>query len=48
MEDVVAGWVALASMVACIVVVVGGGVLVYRKVTGIDKPYTLITKEGDV
>lgn len=42
------GWVAIASMGALFVVVVGGIVFAYRKYTGQDKPYTLVVKGGDM
>lgn len=42
------GWVALAALVSLVVVVVGAIVFAYRKFTGMDKPYTIVTKQGDV
>jgi len=42
------GWVALAALVSLVVVVVGGIVFAYRKFAGLDKPYTIVTKQGDV
>jgi len=42
------GWVALASIIALAMVLVGGVVYAYRKVTGTDQPYTLVVKGGDV
>ena len=42
------GWVALAAVAALFIVVVGGMVFGYRKWAGLDKEYTIVTKEGDV
>lgn len=42
------GWIALASIGALIVVIVGGIFWLYRKYTGKDRPYTLVVKGGDV
>ncbi|BDA41257.1 probable Golgi apparatus protein 1 [Coccomyxa sp. Obi] len=42
------GWVALAALVSLVVVVVGAIVFAYRKFAGLDKPYTIVTKQGDV
>ena len=42
------GWVALVSIGALVLVVVGGAYWAYRKYTGNDRPYTLVVKGGDV
>jgi len=42
------GWVAIASMGALFVVIMGALVYAYRKYTGQDKPYTLVVKGGDM
>ena len=42
------GWVALAALAALFVVVTGSIVYGYRKWAGLDKEYTIVTKEGDV
>jgi golgi apparatus protein 1 len=42
------GWIAMAAILSIFVVVISLAVVVYRRVVGIDKPYTLILKEGDV
>lgn len=42
------GWIALVSIAALIVVIIGAMVYAYRKYTGQDKPYTLVVKGGDV
>ena len=42
------GWVALAALVSLVMVVVGAVVFAYRKWAGLDKPYTIVTKQGDV
>lgn len=42
------GWIALVSIAALIVVIIGAVVYTYRKYTGQDKPYTLVVKGGDV
>ena len=42
------GWVALAALVSLVIVVVGGIVLGYRRWAGLDKPVTVVTKQGDV
>eukprot|EP00854_Cymbomonas_tetramitiformis_P013737 gene13737-16236_t len=44
----VTGWVALACIAALVVVIFGGAYYGYRKVTGQDKPYTLVLKGGDM
>jgi hypothetical protein len=42
------GWVALAALAALFLVVTGSIVYGYRKWAGLDKEYTIVTKEGDV
>ncbi|KAK9820440.1 hypothetical protein WJX72_010380 [[Myrmecia] bisecta] len=42
------GWVALAAVAALMVVIVGSIVFAYRRYTGMDRPYTIVTKQGDV
>ncbi len=42
------GWAALASLIALVIVVVGTIVFGYRRYMGLDKPYTIVTKSGDV
>ena len=42
------GWLALAALAALITVVVGLAVFAYRRFMGIDQPYTIVTKQGDV
>lgn len=42
------GWVALAALIALVVVIVGAVVFGYRRYMGLDKPYTIVTKSGDV
>lgn len=42
------GWVALAALIALVVVIVGAIVFGYRRYMGLDKPYTIVTKSGDV
>eukprot|EP00238_Polyblepharides_amylifera_P013095 CAMPEP_0196572234 /NCGR_PEP_ID=MMETSP1081-20130531/2305_1 /TAXON_ID=36882 /ORGANISM="Pyramimonas amylifera, Strain CCMP720" /LENGTH=880 /DNA_ID=CAMNT_0041889479 /DNA_START=135 /DNA_END=2777 /DNA_ORIENTATION=+ len=42
------GWVALASIAALVIVLVGGVVFAYRKFTGTDQGYTLVVKGGGV
>jgi Golgi apparatus protein 1 len=44
----VTGWVALACIVSLVVVAVGGTYMLYRKVTGADKPHTVHVKMGDM
>ena len=43
-----AGWVALAALGALITVIVAAIVFAYRRYTGLDQPYTIVTKQGDV
>jgi Golgi apparatus protein 1 len=43
----VTGWVALACMLSIVVVAIWGMVLLYRRVTGADKPHTQYVKSGD-
>ena len=43
----VTGWMALASIAALVLVVIGGGYYAYKKYTGQDQPYTLVIKGGD-
>jgi len=43
----VTGWVALACMLSIVVVAIWGMVLLYRRVTGADKPHTQYLKSGD-
>eukprot|EP00798_Chlamydomonas_sp_ICE-L_P015369 gene15369-21453_t len=43
----VTGWVALVCIVSLIVVSVGGGIMLYRRATGMDKPHTINMKMGD-
>lgn len=43
----VTGWVALACIISLIVVIIGGMFLLYKRVTGGDKPHTLHVKMGD-
>jgi Golgi apparatus protein 1 len=43
----VTGWVALACMISLILVSVGGGVVLYRRLTGVDRPHTQYVKSGD-
>eukprot|EP00884_Botryococcus_braunii_P009912 jgi/Botrbrau1/18922/Bobra.177_2s0076.1 len=42
------GWAALAALIALVIVVVGTVVFGYRRYMGLDKPYTIVTKSGDV
>lgn len=42
------GWVALLCVGSLVVVVVGAAVFAYRKYMGLDRPYTLVMKGGDV
>jgi hypothetical protein len=42
------GWAALSALVALVIVIVGGVVFGYRRFMGLDKPYTIVTKSGDV
>jgi hypothetical protein len=42
------GWVALAALIALVIVIVGAIVFGYRRYMGLDKPYTIVTKSGDV
>lgn len=42
------GWVALAAVAALLIVVVSSFVFGYRKWAGLDKEYTVVTKQGDV
>jgi hypothetical protein len=44
----ITGWVAMASVAALVVVIIGGAYYGYRKMTGQDKPYTLVVKGGDM
>lgn len=43
----VTGWVALACIVSLIVVIIGGAVILYRRLVGAEKPHTLHVKMGD-
>lgn len=43
----VTGWVALACIISLIIVVIGGGVLLYRRFVGTDKAHTVHVKMGD-
>lgn len=43
----VTGWMALLCIVSIIIVSIGGSVVVYRRVTGVDKPHTQYVKSGD-
>lgn len=40
--------VALAALVSLVMVVVGAIVFGYRRWAGLDRPYTVVTKQGDV
>jgi Golgi apparatus protein 1 len=42
------GWVALLAVGSLVMVVVGAAVFAYRKFMGLDRPYTLVVKGGDV
>ena len=42
------GWVALAALAALFTVIVGSILFAYRKWAGLDKEYTIVTKQGDV
>jgi Golgi apparatus protein 1 len=42
------GWVALLAVGSLVIVVVGAAVFAYRKYMGLDRPYTLVVKGGDV
>lgn len=42
------GWAALSALVALVIVIVGAIVFGYRRFMGMDKPYTIVTKSGDV
>lgn len=44
----ITGWVALVSLGALVMVIIGGAYWAYRKYTGQDRPYTLVVKGGDV
>lgn len=44
----VAGWMALLALAALITVMVGSAMFAYRRFMGIDQPYTIVTKQGDV
>ena len=44
----VTGWVALACIMSLVVVAVGGSYMLYRRVTGADKPHTVHVKMGDM
>lgn len=41
------GWMAMASIGALVVVILGGAYYAYRKYTGEDQPYTLVIKGGN-
>eukprot|EP00879_Flechtneria_rotunda_P000602 GHRR01000712.1.p1 GENE.GHRR01000712.1~~GHRR01000712.1.p1 ORF type:complete len:883 (+),score=207.41 GHRR01000712.1:2504-5152(+) len=43
----VTGWVALACIMSLVLVSFGGVVMLYRRVTGVDKPHTQYVKSGD-
>lgn len=43
----VTGWVALVCVVSMCVVAVASVVILYRRVTGIDRPHTQYVKSGD-
>ncbi|KAK9797745.1 hypothetical protein WJX73_005342 [Symbiochloris irregularis] len=42
------GWMALLALAALITVMVGSAMFAYRRFMGIDQPYTIVTKQGDV
>lgn len=42
------GWVAMVSIGALVLLIVGGAYWAYKKYTGQDRPYTLVVKGGDV
>lgn len=42
------GWVALAALASLFIVIVAAIVYGYRKWAGLDKEYTIVTKEGDI
>jgi len=44
----VTGWVALLCIVSLVVVIVGGGFALLRRLTGTDRPHTLHVKSGDL
>ena len=42
------GWVAMLAVGSLVAVVIGAAVFAYRKFMGLDRPYTLVIKGGDV
>jgi Golgi apparatus protein 1 len=43
----ITGWAALACVVSLVAVGVGGLLLVYRRLSGVDRPHTQYVKSGD-